>query len=273
MRALESMEELFQERLKSIYEERELESMWRLYSEDVIEGRKETFSDEVFEKDLKELQDFRPIQYVIGQADFYGYRFKVDERVLVPRPETEELVYWVMNDLSEVNSDLRVLEVGTGSGCILGSLAKKYSKHQYLAIDVSLDALQIAQENFESLDVEVATRQVDFLDSANWASLGEVDLIVCNPPYIDLNDTHILSKQVVKYEPHVALFAGSDPIIFYKKINEFALNYLSEFGHIYVELNEFYKAEIMKVFQANFDSVICKSDMQGQFRMLKISRS
>ena len=179
-----------------------------------------------------------PLQYILGEADFYDLLFKVDANVLIPRPETEELVHLIINQ--HKGQALSILDIGTGSGCIPISLKKNLPGVSVNACDISEGALAIAASNAKLYDVEVSFFHCDILDQNNWRS-ERYDIIVSNPPYVLDSEKEVMRDNVLSYEPHLALFVDDDvPLLFYKKIADFALQALNKNGRLYFEINEAY---------------------------------
>jgi len=231
------------------------------------------------DKCLHELLQHKPVQYVLNEVWFYKMKFYVNEDVLIPRPETEELVEWVVLEVRSMRYDVRgeefrILDVGTGSGCIAVSTKKELENTDVTGIDVSEEALKIAKKNAETLHAKINFFQIDFLNESLWNPLGVYDVIVSNPPYIPQKEKEKLSQNVTAFEPALALFVDdSDPFIFYKKLANFAQSNLKPNGKIYVEIHEEYSEEVDKIFQAaNFKTEI-REDMYGKKRMLKAIRS
>jgi release factor glutamine methyltransferase len=228
---------------------------------------------------LRELLLHKPVQYVLGEAWFYKMKFFVNDQVLIPRPETEELVSWAVQDVSNTTAvglppgELRLLDIGTGSGCIAIAVSKELPVALVTAIDVSEQALSVAQKNADDLQVPVEFLQVDFLDETHWQRLQKYDVIISNPPYIPEIEKAKLPQNVSSYEPGIALFVqNDDPFIFYKKIAKFAQSHLKPGGIVYVEINEDYAAQTARVFNGyNFKTDI-KEDMYGKKRMIKARR-
>jgi release factor glutamine methyltransferase len=220
---------------------------------------------------LQQLLQHKPVQYVLNEAWFYKMKFFVNENVLIPRPETEELVEWIIKDVrcTMANVYCSILDIGTGSGCIPISLKRGLHNANVTAIDVSEKALQIAKKNAEELDAEIDFLQIDFLDESKWKALPQFDIIVSNPPYIPFREKEKLAKNVTAFEPGVALFVeDKNPFIFYEKIVTLAKNHLKQKGKIYVEVNEEYAESIKVIFEnAGFISEI-KKDMYGKERMV-----
>ncbi len=213
-----------------------------------------------------------PVQYILGETWFCNLRFKVNKHVLIPRPETEELVDWMIEDAKKENNEqhLSILDIGTGSGCIAIALKKKLSATHIAAIDVSKDALTTAKENAIDNDVKIDFIQLDFLDESSWEGLQQFDIIVSNPPYIPVNEKEKLDKNVALFEPHTALFVPDhSPLLFYEKIALFAKKHLKENGKIYAETHEEFANATAHVFSKQFQQVELKQDLQGKNRMVK----
>ena len=217
-----------------------------------------------------------PVQYIAGHAWFYGLRFHVNPDVLIPRPETEELVEWILADQKNKRREpIRILDIGTGSGCIAITL-KKHLGHEteVMGIDISEGALNISRMNSEQLGVEVEFRNIDFL-SEKLEDIGLFDIIVSNPPYVskEIAGHEIIHK--LKYEPELALYPkGVDPDIFYKKFSNLGKGILKEDATCYFELNEFRAKEIEDYFQAEgWVNTEVRIDLQGMPRMLKVTRT
>ncbi len=226
---------------------------------------------EVLNEALLQLLQHRPVQYVLGETWFYKLKLKVNEQVLIPRPETEELVEWIIEDYKKAeNKKVSVLDIGTGSGCIAIALQKKLTAAKLAATDISKEALSIAKENAENNNAAVDFIQSDFLNEAEWEHLPEVDIIVSNPPYIPINEKEKLDKNVTGFEPHSALFVPDhSPLLFYEKIVFFAKKHLKKSGIIYVEIHEDFAEETAAVFSTQFKTVEIKKDLNGKNRMIK----
>ena len=210
-----------------------------------------------------------PVQYILGMADFYDLKFKVDARVLIPRPETEELVHWMLETLEK--KELKILDIGTGSGCIPIALKKHRPEWEAWAIDISPEALELAKENARLNGVEVSFQQVDILDEAQWAGLGRFDAIVSNPPYIPEREAGLMPENVKRYEPRQALFVGNeDPLIFYRAIASLASQHLRPRGWLFFETNEFNAAEVAEIVRnQGFKEVELKQDLSKKERMVR----
>jgi release factor glutamine methyltransferase len=233
---------------------------------------------------LAQLQTGEPIQYILGITEFYGLPFKVNPSVLIPRPETEELVEWILSSTGErqkVKGERLaqfaggVLDIGTGSGCIAISLKKNLQQAQVSAIDISEGALQTAKENAELNEVEVSFIHEDILNlqpeprNPNLATAYQI--IVSNPPYVTLDDKKQMHTNVTNFEPHTALFVPEhDPLIFYKAIADFALVNLTPNGLLFFEINELYGQETVKLLKdKGFIGTELRKDMSGRDRMIK----
>jgi release factor glutamine methyltransferase len=225
---------------------------------------------------VDELLAGRPIQYVLGEAWFYGYRFFVNEHVLIPRPETEELVDWIYSDLEQDNRLQMagsLLDVGTGSGCIPISLQKLLPTWQVMSIDLSREAMQMAQKNAAFLDAPVAFRQLDFLDPAQRDQLAPVDILVSNPPYIPRSESASMAAHVVAYEPALALFVpDEDALVFYRALADWGKDGVRTGGAIYMEIHESLAKATIELFRAvGYTDMQLKQDMQGKDRMLRVA--
>lgn len=269
-KTLEIAKERFKVELNGIYPIAEIKSLASIWWED--KGRHLSDSgNTMLEEDLKLLKQHHPIQYITQKAPFYGKMFYVDSSVLIPRPETEELVYWIETEYKGNENSLKVLDVGTGSGIIPVTLRSLFAKWEIEAIDVSKEALEVALKNAEMFNAKIETKCIDFLDYGSTLDWPTYNLIVSNPPYIGSEERDKMTKSVLAHEPHLALFVD-DPLIFYKKLNAFAKSHLDADGCVFVELNEYRSLDIQRIFQENFNHVEIKKDMQGKDRMLKASR-
>jgi len=228
-----------------------------------------------------ELLTHRPVQYVLGESWWGGMKFYVDENVLIPRPETEELVDWIVEEFGPGNASpaLSLLDVGTGSGCIAIALQKKLSRISgagptVYAIDRSEQALSIARRNAVANDAVIGFRQTDFLDSLQWEGLPAIHVLVSNPPYIPAREKQSMSPHVTAFEPHLALFVeDDDALIFYKALACFAKQRLLAGGSIFVEIHEDLGPGVLQVFRNNgFAELTLKKDLQGKDRMIKATR-
>lgn len=222
---------------------------------------------------LSRLAKGEPVQYIAGHAWFYGLKIKVNSSVLIPRPETEELVDWIITDHENLNRKIRIVDIGTGSGCIAIALKSAFGgKANVVASDISSDALALAAENANFNNVKIEFIQQDFL-RYGLNGMGMFDIIVSNPPYISRSQ---VSKEVINglfYEPSLALYPkGDDPDIFYKSIGQSAPDHLHEDGNIYLEINEFRAEELRGSFENQWGFINIRKDMQGKNRMIKIGK-
>ncbi len=224
---------------------------------------------------LTKLNERQPIQYIIGETEFFGLPFKVNSNVLIPRPETEELVEWILKD--NISKNPTILDIGTGSGCIAIALAKQLPDSRVSAIDVSEEALSMAKKNsklnqvsikFITADILVRTSVKHGLNSLNF------DVIVSNPPYVRMLEKKEMKLNVLDNEPHLALFVEDDnPFIFYEAIIEFAEEALKNEGVLYFEINEHFGLEICNLLETNqFKNIQLKKDIYGKERMIKAQK-
>ncbi len=216
---------------------------------------------------ITELLKHCPIQYIFGNTQFYGLNFKVNQHTLIPRPETQELVQMIVDE--NPSTDLRVLDIGTGSGCIACSLARNMKFAQVSAVDISSEALTIARENAERLKVKVSLSECDILSASPQAD--SYDIIVSNPPYICEKERSSMEHNVLDYEPYSALFVpDSDPLRFYRAITNYSQKALQSNGKLYFEINSLYYREVVGLMREHsFDNVIALRDYKGNYRFVK----
>lgn len=216
---------------------------------------------------LERLLRHEPFQYVIGSTEFYGLKLKVSPAVLIPRPETEELVHWIINDFK--GQDVNLVDVGTGSGCIALSLKKHLPKAHVSGLDVSEEALEVARLNAAQNQLEVKFIQDDVLKPSRHELYSAANVIVSNPPYVTRKEESMLARNVLDYEPHQALFVeNNEPLLFYKHI--FTLRNKKRHGCIYFEINEFLSVSFHDwLIRENVEFRIRK-DLRGKERMVKI---
>ncbi|SDH82763.1 peptide chain release factor N(5)-glutamine methyltransferase [Myroides phaeus] len=274
---IKSYQNRFKEVLSPLYDEMEAEQLFLIALEE-IEGKsridlvmnpdlqtdKLTTWDEV----LADLQQEKPIQYIFGRAYFYGLTFNVNENTLIPRPETEELVEWIINSV-EADKPIRILDIGTGSGCIGITLAKELPNAQVTLMDVSPKALEMATRNAKENGVEVQAILQDVLALEQLPA--QYDVIVSNPPYVRNLEKVDIKKNVLDYEPHLALFVeDDDALIFYRKIATLANDNLQEGGMLFYEINQYLGAETVALFESLlFTAIELRKDMVGNDRMIK----
>lgn len=220
------------------------------------------------ESAIARLKNHEPIQHVIGETEFFGLTFKVDKNVLVPRPETEELVQWILEDFASEEKALKILDIGTGSGCIAISLVKNLPKAQISAIDISEKALEIAKTNAEINNAEINFIQDDILKTE--ALNGNWDVIVSNPPYVRELEKKEMHRNVLEYDPPTALYVkDNNPLLFYDKITKLAKTALNPGGKLYFEINQYLAEETEKMMQKYSFSTELRKDLFGNFRMLR----
>jgi len=219
-------------------------------------------------KAMERLLHNEPWQYIGGFADFYGLKFKVNASVLIPRPETEELVYWAL-DIIKQGKIKSVLDIGTGSGIIPITMAKKTKGLSIYAIDISKSSLEKAQENNTLHNTDVKFLQVDFLNNSLWSDLPKVDMVISNPPYITDAEKGQMHPNVLEYEPHIALFVQFEAMEFYKAISSFVTEH-QDFGcKVLVEINENYGIEVCETFRnAGLKNIALIKDMQDKNRIV-----
>ncbi len=229
-------------------------------------------ADALIQKALQQLLLHKPVQYVLGEAWFYHMKLKVNEHVLIPRPETEELVEQLITDRKSKLTDPAILDIGTGSGCIPIAIKKNLPASKLTAIDVSKYALALATENAAMHNAYITFTHLDFLDESRWVSLPVFDIIISNPPYIPVNEKEKLAKNVTQFEPHLALFVpDKSPLIFYEKIAAFGRDHLTHNGKIYLETHEDYAQQTAALFRGHYQTVMIKKDMYGKERMIIVT--
>jgi release factor glutamine methyltransferase len=278
---IKKLQEKYFEELSKIYPKGEVNAITNIVLEEIVGiKRNETIAnmDKEIENNnvqflnnaLERLINHEPVQYVVGCTWFYNLKFKVNNAVLIPRPETEELVFEAIQFLKK-NTGKKVIDIGTGSGCIATSIKNNIVAADVSALDVSEHALEVAKENASTNNCNIQFYCLDFLAESNYKKLEQYDLIISNPPYIP--NTELLDKNVTNYEPHLALFVPeNDVLIFYKKILLFAETHLAANGKILLEVHENLAKECAELFTKNKYDVAIKLDMQGKERMLIICR-
>ncbi len=275
----------FHNELDAIYGENEVQSFFYMLSEFHLNFKRIDITLqpdfevnyqvlEHFLNAITRLKTYEPIQYIIGQTEFYGLSFKVNSHTLIPRPETEELVELVINNVKlKSTQPLSILDIGTGTGCIAISLAKHIANAQVFAVDVSDDALKVAKENAVLNGVNVEFIKVDIL---NWQSESKLqdltfDIIVSNPPYVRQLEKAEMKANVLQHEPHLALFVDdANPLQFYQAITQFASQKLQPNGHLYFEINQYLGDEMLQLLQSyHFKNIELLTDIFGNHRMMK----
>jgi len=255
-----------------------LENLVGLSRTDILSERSidSSFSEEKIREVVKRINQHEPLHYILGEAYFFGRKFMVNPAVLIPRPETEELVQVILSEIkkqptsSEADSDkIKILDIGTGSGCIPITLALEVPNASVFAVDISEDALQVAWQNSDLLSASVTFSKLDILKDE--IPFQYLDVIVSNPPYIALSEKKDMRHNVVDYEPHLALFVEeNDPLIFYKAITSKSKNVLKPGGLLAVEINERFGKETAELFELNnFQNVEIIKDLSGKERIVK----
>jgi release factor glutamine methyltransferase len=273
----------FVESLTPAFGESEARSLGRIVFEDVLNSRypydlsPTELQQEQLDGIITRLLQQEPLQYILGSADFYGLKFKADSRALIPRPETEELVEWTVKSVMEKhlsNAAVRILDIGTGSGCIPITIKKYLPAADVWAIDISKDALDLANFNAQQLEVNLQFRQVNILREAQWVGLPQFHIIVSNPPYIPESEMNLVPEQVKAHEPHLALFvADEDPLIFYEAIAKFAWRQLLPEGLLFFECNEYNAPQVVAMLEKKgFQEVELRQDLSGKDRMVRAKR-
>ena len=268
-----------QSELQGLYPETEIKSFSYLIIEkltgfsrtEVYVNKNTLFSNEqhqVIESFIEKLKNFVPIQYILGETEFYGLPFYVNESVLIPRPETEELVDWIQKE-NYRTAKLNILDIGTGSGCIAIALKHEFTNSTVDAFDISEKALDTAQQNAARNKLEVNFKVVDILNAPAFSK--KWDIIVSNPPYITENEMDTILPNVLDHEPHLALFVpDNDPLLFYRKIALFAQQYLTPAGKLYVEINRQAGNQTLELLTGmGFRDVELRKDISGNDRMVK----
>ncbi len=274
---------IFREKLKSLFEVNEidfyfktvLQSIFNIEQTALALSPTKLFNENQkreLEKVLKQLLQEQPLQYIIGKAYFRSLTLTVNSSVLIPRPETEELVNWVLEDHQNLEEKQTLIDFGTGSGCIAIALAKEQPSFEVTAIDFYSSVLNLAKQNAIKNKISVSFLQHDILQ-LNTLKLN-VDIIVSNPPYIPPSEQREMKPNVLNYEPHLALFVPeNDPLIFYRSILEYGLLYLVSDGLIYFEINPRFLSE-MKSLILSFKvySILERKDIFGKLRMLRVQK-
>ena len=280
---MQAAKKMIFDQLSGIYEKKEVESLSMLIFEKVLGltriqvhlRHNETIAAAnlvQIKEIINRLAQFEPIQYIFGETEFYGCVFKVNPSVLIPRPETEELVDWIINDYKHLSP--AILDIGTGSGCIPISLVKNLQGASAEGWDISISALHVASENARANTANVNFQCVDILNLTDLPSRVEYDILVSNPPYVTTVDKELMQKNVTHFEPHIALFVpDSDPLIFYRKIAEMATKYLKIGGHLYLEINEKSGIEMIDLlFSKGFTNITQRKDINGKDRMIRCEK-
>ncbi len=266
--------------LSEIYDAEEAVSFFYLLSEKIsnlkrvdvaLNLEKELSAREIdqFEDAKRRLIDQEPIQYIIGDAYFYSLSFIVNKNVLIPRPETEELVDWILKDQENKKEIIKILDIGTGSGCIAVSLAKNLPNARVYAMDISEKAIEVAKENAIRNEVSITFINEDICAIKDLPQ--NFDIIVSNPPYVRELEKKEIKPNVLDNEPSLALFVSDhDPIVFYKKITDLAKRSLVKEGSLYFEINQYLGSETFDMITTSgFDSVVLRKDLYDNERMIR----
>jgi release factor glutamine methyltransferase len=280
---LSDLKQYFKHKLNAHFSESEIKLM---FDEIVMQRLQLSRTDLLLNKDLRlsesdllhvrtiahRLLEHEPFQYIIGETEFCGLSLKCDARALIPRPETEELVQWIQESFSEKNEKLNILDLCTGSGCIALALKSNFQNAIVSALDVSQEALNLANENAQITRLDVKFFEHDLLSSSTLDfPKHSFDCWVSNPPYIPNKDKELMHANVLNHEPHVALFVDDhDALIFYRKIATFAKDYLKESGLLFFEIHEDLASEVNNLLvELRFSNIEIKKDLQGKNRMVK----
>ena len=279
-------------RLAKVYDEGEAKAIARMVYEvryglslsDLLMGRDSEVPQDELEEIARRLEQQEPVQYVLGETEFCGHPFFVNQHVLIPRPETAELCRWIVEDeklkiknekIKGEYGEFNILDIGTGSGCIAVTLAAEIPEAEVTAWDISAEALEVARANAIRNNVKVKFEQVDILNSPHSSFLiPHSSLIVSNPPYICNKERMTMEQNVLNYEPHTALFVpDDDPLLFYRAIATYALTALKEGGWLYFEINPLYAEPLSDMLSAmSFHGIETKRDQYGKQRMIRARR-
>jgi len=277
---LRDLRNLFHKDLNSVYPEAEIDSILDILLEHymgigrfilALQPRYSLTKEEEqpLIEALARLLDEEPVQYITGTAHFFGLDLKVNPNVLIPRPETEDLIRWILQDIKDHKQELKILDVGTGSGNIAISLAKQLPAAEVHALDISAEALETAKMNSETNEVSVKFIQGDIrnLDQLN----GPFDIIVSNPPYVRISERRMMKDNVKKYEPWEALFVPDEaPLLFYELLSKFGKKNLVSGGALYLEINQYLGPEVQGLLsEGDYKNIELKSDIFGKDRMVK----
>ena len=292
MISLKEYKKLFSETLKDIFPSTEIDTFFLylmqeylgftrvdlvLQSDFIIEQN----TKNLFDRALERLKNQEPIQYILGKTDFFGLPFLVDKNTLIPRPETEELVAWIIDEVEILNNKsspkISLLDIGTGSGCIPISLAKNIDFAAIYAIDISTKTLEVALKNGDSNQVSISFFEMDILKTSNLDLLSKdktqinFDIIVSNPPYVRESEKSAMDKNVLENEPHQALFVSDEnPLVFYEKIADLALLHLSRNGLLFFEINQYLGNQTVNMLlKKGFKNIELRKDIFGNNRMIK----
>jgi len=275
----------FKQALTTVYDANEIEALTLMVISEITNlsnGQIKAFPEkeitleqaERFNNIRSRLQTGEPVQYILGYTEFYGLPFKVTPSVLIPRPETEELVEWVLTCVDKSQPEINMLDIGTGSGCIAISLKKNLPKAQVSAIDISTGALDVAKQNAVLNEVDIKFIEADILNPSTFSLQYPAQIIISNPPYVTLHDKMQMHANVTDFEPHTALFVPEDnPLLFYKAIADFAVEKLKPNGLLFLEINESLGNETVEMLKVKgFKNIELRKDMSGRDRMIKATQ-
>lgn len=285
---LKNFKEFLTKTLSEIYPKSEIESFFFILIDEYLDLKR---IDSVINPDFKIVDDKlsllknalerlkkeEPIQYIIGNTEFYGYPFLVDENTLIPRPETEELIEWILLEVDKLQSNntskLSILDIGTGTGCIPISLAKNLSTAIISAIDVSADALKVAAKNATLNNVNINFIEADILQTKTLPQ--QFDIIISNPPYVRELEKVEIQNNVLQNEPHLALFVSDEnPLLFYDKIADLAKQHLTKDGLLFFEINQYLGKETVEMLtKKGFNNIELRKDLFGKDRMIKVTNN
>ena len=292
MISLKEYKKLFSETLKDIFPSTEIDTFFLLLIEEYLGFSRvdlvlqsdfiiDQNTKNLFDRALERLKNQEPIQYILGKTDFFGLPFLVDKNTLIPRPETEELVAWIIDEVEILNNKsspkISLLDIGTGSGCIPISLAKNIDFAAIYAIDISTKTLEVALKNADSNQVSISFFEMDILKTSNLDLLSKdktqinFDIIVSNPPYVRESEKSAMDKNVLENEPHQALFVSDEnPLVFYEKIADLALLHLSRNGLLFFEINQYLRNQTVNMLlKKGFKNIELRKDIFGNNRMIK----
>lgn len=281
MKTLQTVFNHFQKELGSIYDKSEINSFVFILAERILNfskvqclaSKEKNIDDQyikLFNNYLKELKKGKPIQYITGIVEFYGSYFRVNENVLIPRPETEELVDLIVEKYKR--KAVQILDIGTGSGCIAISLKKHLPLSGIHALDISKLALDVARKNAESNNVKIGFYNEDILNPFEVSSQSKFDIIVSNPPYVLESEKESININVLNFEPHLALFVKNEnPLIYYRAILKFAETRLTENGEVYFEINPKEAENMIEMVEKEFGIIQVIRDLSGKNRIARIN--
>lgn len=283
---LAAIRSLFHQELDALYDSDEVNSFFFLLCEHYLGiNRAETLlrisnrisESEIllFDKAFRKLKEQQPIQYIIGQTSFAGLTFNVNKHVLIPRPETEELIEWVIKSITQLHPAPRIIDIGTGSGCIPVSIKHRVPTAEVIAIDISKEALQLAKKNALLNKTDITFIEADALNPLSWKHSDtfstNFDIIISNPPYVLESEKSLMKPNVLDHEPHLALFVqDTDPLLFYRHIADMGKQHLSKNGYLFFEINEAKSKETKRLLEEKgYEDIQIRKDLSGKERMVR----